>query len=89
MLQIKLTRSQVDKIPFTETGQKIYMDREMPGFGLRVGTATKCYFVQRHIGPKNVRVTIGRHGIFTAEEARQEARELLVRMTKGENPNEQ
>lgn len=88
MSQLKLTKSQVDKIPFTVGGQRIYMDRDIPGFGLRVGRQVKCYFVQRHIGRKNIRVTIGRHGIFTAEEARREARELLVRMTRGENPNE-
>lgn len=88
MSQLKLTKGQVDKIPFTVGGQRIYMDRDIPGFGLRVGRQVKCYFVQRHIGRKNVRVTIGRHGIFTAEEARREARELLVRMTRGENPNE-
>ena len=88
MPQHKLTKSQVDKIPFTDAGQKIYMDRDIPGFGLRVGRQIKCYFVQRHIGRKNVRVTIGRHGIFTPEEARKEARELLVRMTRGENPND-
>ncbi|NNE83274.1 MAG: DUF4102 domain-containing protein [Alphaproteobacteria bacterium] len=88
MNKYKLTKSQVDKIPFTASGQKIYMDRDLPGFGIRVGRDVKSYFVQRHIGRKNVRVTVGRHGILTAEQARKDALELLVRMTRGENPNE-
>jgi len=32
-------------------------------------------------------VTLGRHGIFTAEKARATAQQLLAAMAAGENPN--
>lgn len=88
MPKIKLTKSVVDTIPFTEKGQRVYFDTDMIGFGLVVGKRTKTYAAQRQIGPKTVRVTIGRHGIFTPDEARKEARQLLALMAKGINPNE-
>ena len=68
--------------------QKLYFDRDMKGFGLCVGAKSKTFFAQREVRGRQVRVTIGRYGIFTADEARTEARQLLARMAKGENPNE-
>ena len=88
MPKIKLTKSTVDGLPLTEKGQKVYFDTEMTGFALLVGRTAKTYVAQRQIGTKTVRVTIGRHGIFTTEEARREARQLLAAMAAGENPNE-
>ena len=54
--------------------------------GRRVGTKTKVYVVENRVRRKVVRFTIGKHGVFTAEQARLEARELLLMMAKGINP---
>lgn len=67
--------------------QKIYWDSELSGFGIVVGHRTKSYVVQKSIRRRSVRVTIGRHGAWTPTEARKRARELIVEMDKGINPN--
>lgn len=88
MPKLKLTKSAVDSLPLKQTGQTIYWDTQMPGFGLVVGRTAKTYVAQRQIGPKTARVTIGRHGIFTPDEARASARQHLAKMASGINPNQ-
>jgi hypothetical protein len=82
----KLTKSSVDSIPFTVNGQAFYRDTEIAGFGLRVGTTSKTYIAEGKVNGKTVRMTIGKHGIFTAEQARSEARQILGTIAKGVNP---
>src|ERR1700682_3931688 len=88
MEEQKLTKSVVDKIPLTEAGQKFYWDADLAGFGLRVGTDTKSYFAEGRVQGKTVRFTIGKHGVYTAEEARGKARAALQKMAEGINPND-
>ena len=88
MPQAKLTKRFIENIPLSPKGQKLYTDTDLPGFGLIVGTGKKTYFAQRQIKGRTVRVTIGMHGVFTPDQARTDAKELLVRMARGENPNE-
>lgn len=88
---IKLTKSVVDRLPLVSGRQVLYWDSELPGFGLCVGATSKSYLVQRTQGGRGpsrrtVKITIGKHGVFTAEEARREARDLLNRLAHGENP---
>jgi integrase len=85
----KLTKSIVDKLPLTENGQQLYRDSELKGFGLRVGTKSKAYFAEGKVAGKTVRVTIGQHGVFTAEQARNEARNILGKIARGINPNDE
>jgi len=87
-MNVKLTKAKVDSIPLAESGQAFYWDTDLAGFGLRVGANTKSYFAEGRVNGKTVRYTIGKHGVFTAEQARKEAREHLVLMAKGINPNE-
>ena len=62
-------------------------DRDMPGFGLRVmTTGRKSFMVQYRHGGRTRRVTFGRVGIMTPDEARTEARTLLTAAGKGDNP---
>jgi integrase len=82
----KLTKSNVDKLVPTQNRQTLYHDSEMPGFLLCVGKNTKTYFVQSTISGRPTRIKIGRHGVFTPEQARASARDLLYKMSKGENP---
>ncbi|MCE5181652.1 MAG: integrase family protein [Betaproteobacteria bacterium] len=87
---VKLTKSKVDAIELVESGQVLYWDTELKGFGLRVGKNSKSYFVQGRIKgqDKEVRVTIGRHGVFTPDEARAEARKRLIQLSSGINPGD-
>jgi hypothetical protein len=89
MPKLKLTKSAVDAIPLRVAGQQIYFDNIITGFGLVVGKTAKTYIAQRQIGPKTVRVTIGRHGVITPDQARGRAQQLLSAMALGENPNHQ
>ena len=90
---IKIMKSVVDRIPLTQGGQALYWDADLPGFGLCIGATAKSYIVQRTMGGRGlhrrtVRITIGKHGVFTPEEARRQARDLLNRIARGEDPRE-
>ncbi|MBL7439365.1 DUF4102 domain-containing protein, partial [Escherichia coli] len=61
-----------------------------PGFGLRVFTSGKrSYVIQYRLGKRSRRFTIGLHGIWTPERARQEAKVQLGRIAQGEDPAEE
>ena len=51
----------------------VFWDSELSGFGVRVyPSGSKYYVVQTRAGGRAAkRVTVGRHGVVTAEEARQ------------------
>lgn len=83
---IRITKSAIDALPRPERGQHLYFDTDMKGFGVVVGRTAKTYIAQRNVNGRTVRVTIGKHGVFTPDEARRDARELLVQMARGENP---
>ncbi len=84
----KLTKTFVDSIPLTSAGQAFYRDSKLKGFGLRVGTTGKVYITESKVRGKVVRTSIGKHGVYTCEQARLRARELLLMMSKGINPTD-
>ncbi|MCY4284743.1 MAG: site-specific integrase [Thiotrichales bacterium] len=65
----------------------VFWDRTLTGFGVRVyPTGGKVYVAQAR-GPKGPkRVTVGRHGVLTAEQARKRAAHLIARVKAGEPP---
>ena len=65
----------------------MFWDRELTGFGVRVyPTGGKVYVAQAR-GPKGPkRATVGRHGVLTAEQARQRAALIIARVKAGESP---
>lgn len=75
MPRVKLIKSVIDKLPLVERGAVVYFDVDMPGFGLRVGKTKKTFIAQRDVLAKTHISTIGVYGIWTPEQARQEARE--------------
>ena len=85
MSAVKLTKTYVESLPYTEKGQKYYHDAELKGFGVVVAMKSKTYFAQRDVFGKTARVTIGRHGVFTTEKAREEARQLLAFQSQSES----
>ena len=85
----KLTKRVVDA---AESRAKDYViwDDELPGFGLRVfASGKRSYVIQYRLGKRSRRFTIGLHGVWTPERARQEAKVQLGRIAQGEDPAEE
>jgi integrase len=82
--KFKLTKTIVDKIPLAEKGKQVeYYDSELPAFGVRVSATSKTYFVRKWINGKLSRVTLGRHGVISADTARKEAGDATTDIRKG------
>jgi len=84
---IHLTKRSIDAIPPVASGQILYRDASLAGFGLRVGTQSKVFFAEGQVARRTVRVTIGKYGPVTPEGARKRALKLLGEMAEGRNPN--
>lgn len=88
MAIIKLTKTNIENIPYPLSGQKFYHDTDLSCFMLTVGKKTKTFFVQASISGKLSRIKIGRYGVYTAEQARMCAKEMFIDISKGINPKE-
>lgn len=85
----KLTKRVVDAAESRPSDYVIW-DDELPGFGLRVfASGKRSYVIQYRQGGRSRRFTIGLHGIWTPERARQEAKTQLGRVAQGEDPAEE
>jgi integrase len=84
----KLTKRIVDAAKPASDREIFRWDGELRGFGLRVKpTGVKSYIIQyRTRAGISRRLTIGQHGVLTAEEARKEAKIQLGRAAKGDDP---
>jgi integrase len=68
----------------------VIWDDDLAGFGLRVFTSGKrSYILQYRALGRSRRYTIGSHGVWTPEMARNEARVQLGRIAQGDNPAEE
>ena len=84
---VKLTKSVVEKLPVPDTGYEIHRDSELKGLGVRITTGgVRTYIVEKRIGRKVRRVTLGRSNVLSAEEARKRAQEFLGKVAGGRNP---
>lgn len=85
----KLTKRIVDAADVREKDYFLW-DDELPGFGLRIFSSGKrSYLIQYRAAGRTRRYTIGLHGVWTPETARQEAKVQLGRIAKGDNPAEE
>ena len=85
----KLTKRIVDAAVVREKDYFIW-DDELPGFGLRVfASGKRSYLIQYRAAGRTRRYTIGLHGVWTPETARQEAKVQLGRVARGDNPSEE
>ncbi|KEP70532.1 integrase [Thioclava dalianensis] len=85
----KLTKRAVDALQPKEKDYFVW-DSEIIGFGLRVMcSGAKTYQAQYRKGGRTRRVSLGRHGNITADQARLKAREVMGLVAKGDNPAEE
>jgi hypothetical protein len=91
MRRVKITKRMVDSVVAPASGEVNVWDSEVPGFSLRVrSTGSKVYVVEyRNRAQRKRRVTLGRHGRLTVEQARDLARQVLAAVARGEDPAEE
>ena len=84
--EFRLTKRTVDALGVEEK-DAVFWDRDLAGFGVRVhATGRKVYVVQSR-GPGGPRrVSLGRHGEMSTEEARKQAALVIDRIKRGEEP---
>ncbi|MER9298655.1 site-specific integrase [Mesorhizobium sp. M0621] len=84
----KLTKRAVDAQTPPDKGQTFLWDGEIRGFGVRVvPSGLKTFVVQyRNIEGRTRRMTIGRYGVMTVEQARDQAKVKLGAVAGGADP---
>ncbi len=85
---LRLTKSVIDKLEAVPgKDQCFYRDETLKGFALRItSSGMKSFIVETRINGKVKRVTLGKYGNITAEEARKQAKALLGSVAKGDDP---
>jgi integrase len=84
----RLTKRIVDATEPDPRADVFVWDGELPGFGLRVRPGgTKTYVLQYRTTSRQRRMSIGRVGPLTPDEARKAALKLLARVAQGGDPS--
>lgn len=84
---MRITNSGVNQIKAPDSGYQIHYDDTLPGFGVRVTNGgAKSYVIQGRVNGKVRRVTLGRHGVITADQARKAAMIMLAEFAAGTDP---
>ncbi len=87
----KLTKRLVESTKVDDTKEILVWDSELRGFAVRIyPSGRRTYFVQyRNQFNRSRRKKIGVHGVFTTEQAREEAKKILGDVAKGSDPSKQ
>ncbi len=84
--ELTISKRTVDGLS-VEARDAVFWDRELPGFGARVYPSGRKIYVVQSRGPGgSKRITLGRHGELTVEQARKQAVAVVDRIKKGEDP---
>ena len=82
--KIKLTKSAIDRLPIPQTGTRMdYFDTVCKGFGIRVSSNSKRFFVLKRVKGKLTRVMLKPYGVITPEQARVEANKTISMLYDG------
>lgn len=85
----KITKRIVDAFEPDPAGEQFLWDTELKGFGVRMMPSGVASYVikYRNAEGRQRKMTVGRVGTLTPEEARQLAREKLTGVSKGDDPS--
>jgi integrase len=88
MPRIRLTQAAVEKLKPPASGRIIYTDRHLPGFGLRLTDKNaRSWVAMYRVRGKFVMETLGNLALIPkVEDARQRARESMLKARAGTNP---
>lgn len=86
----KITKRLVDATPPNSDRDLFVWDEALIGFGMRIKPSGVKSFLVQYRNPlgRSRRVTIGRYGVLTPDEARELARQMLAAAARGEDPAE-
>src|SRR5262249_19941906 len=90
MPSIRLTQAAADRLKAPASGRVVFWDIHLPGFGLRVtDKGARSWVAMYRVSGKSVMETLGQFArIPKVDDARQLAREAMVRAAGGEHPTE-
>ena len=84
--ELTISKQTVDGLS-VEGKETVFWDRDLPGFGVRVYPSGRKIYVVQSRGPAGIRrVSLGRHGEITADQARKRAASAIARIKRGEDP---
>lgn len=88
MPSVKLTQRFVDSLGPSEK-LVLYFDQGLKGFGVYTTKSAKTYFIQARVNGKEIKRTIRKASLIKLEAARNEAKDILLLMSKGIDPEEE
>jgi len=83
---MKLTKKVLDAARHPATGQTFLRDDALRGFAVRITAASKTFVLEKEIHGRVRRLSLGRYGALTLDQARTVAREKLVQIAQGKDP---
>ena len=84
---MRLTKSEIAKLPIPSAGQTLYRDDKLRGFAVRVTAGgTKSFVLEKLIHRRVRRITLGRCNEIAVETARRQAQKLLGQIAEGRDP---
>lgn len=88
MTPVKLNKRSVDSLLPPSKGQAVLWDTEVRGYGVRVLPSGTKTFILQYRNPEGIqrRINIGRSGVLTVDQARDQAKLFLASVIKGEDP---
>ncbi len=89
-IDMKLTKRAIDATRPDPNREMFVWDDEVRGFGLRVKPSGLRSFIVQYRNPSGIsrRITLGKFGVLTADEARKLAKVALAEVVKGGDPAE-
>ena len=87
---MRLTKRVIDAARPPTTGVRFLRDEGLKGFGLKLTSkGTRTFFIEKDIHGHSRRLTIGRYGQLTLDEARKLALKKFVDIAEGKDPVEE
>jgi integrase len=82
-----LTKSAIEKLPLPPVGQVFYRDDTLKGLAVRITAGgTRAFVLEKLVHRRVRRITIGRHGEISLDQARRRAQALLGQIADGLDP---